>query len=171
MSIDYKKALELLKTEEPIYYDGHLKRKITGVIWRRDVGALVPRLEVLDEETDSISYVGLDKVDLAEDVKLVNPDGSVVLKACHRLEDIIDQIRTSIAYERGAGAAEGYVRMMREAIKLDKAICDFAIKESDKKVLETIKAGQDLSAEEIAKEDAALDKRIEEFEEKVYKKR
>ena len=165
MSIDYKKALELLKTEEPIYYDGHLKRKITGVIWRRDVGALVPRLEVLDEETDSISYVGLDKVDLAEDVKLVNPDGSVVLKACHRLEDIIDQIRTSIAYERGAGAAEGYVRMMREAIKLDKAICDFAIKESDKKVLETIKAGQDLTSEEIAKEDAALDKRIEEFEE------
>lgn len=165
MSIDYKKALELLKTEEPIYYDGHLKRKITGVIWRRDVGALVPRLEVLDEETDSISYVGLDKVDLAEDVKLVNPDGSVVLKACHRLEDIIDQIRTSIAYERGAGAAEGYVRMMREAIKLDKAICDFAIKESDKKVLETIKAGQDLTSEEIAKEDGDLAKRIEEFEE------
>lgn len=165
MSIDYKKALELLKTEEPIYYDGHLKRKVTGVVWRRDVGALVPRLEVLDEETDSISYVGLDKVDLAEDVKLVNPDGSVVLKACHRLEDIIDQIRTSIAYERGTGAAEGYVRLMREAIKLDKAICDFAIKESDKKVLETIKAGQDLTSEEIAKEDAALDKRIEEFEE------
>ncbi len=165
MSIDYKKALELLKTEEPIYYDGHLKRKITGVIWRRDVGALVPRLEVLDEETDSISYVGLDKVDLAEDVKLVNPDGSVVLKACHRLEDIIDQIRTSIAYERGAGAAEGYVRMMREAIKLDKAICDFAIRESDKKVLETIKAGQDLTREEIAKEDGDLAKRIEEFEE------
>lgn len=165
MSIDYKKALELLKTEEPIYYDGHLKRKITGVIWRRDVGALVPRLEVLDEETDSISYVGLDKVDLAEDVKLVNPDGSVVLKACHRLEDIIDQIRTSIAYERGAGAAEGYVRMMREAIKLDKAICDFAIRESDKKVLETIKAGQDLTREEIVKEDGDLAKRIEEFEE------
>lgn len=165
MSIDYKKALELLKTEEPIYYDGHLKRKVTGVVWRRDVGALVPRLEVLDEETDSISYVGLDKVDLAEDAKIINPDGSEVLKGCHRLEDIIDQIRTSIAYERGAGAAEGYVRMMREAIKLDKAICDFAIKESDKKVLETIRAGQDLSAEEISKEDAALDKRIEEFEE------
>lgn len=166
MSIDYKKALELLKTEEPIYYDGHLKRKVTGVVWRRDVGALVPRLEVLDEETHSISYVGLDKVDLAEDVKISNPDGSEVLKACYRMEDIIDQIKTSIAYERGAGAAEGYVRMMREAIKLDKAICDFAIKESDKKVLETIKAGQDLTGEEISKEDAALAKRIEEFEEK-----
>ena len=165
MSIDYKKALELLKTEEPIYYNGFLKSKITGVVWRRDVGALVPRLEVLDEETDSISYVGLDKVDLAEDVKIVNPDESEVLKACHRMEDIIDQIRTSIAYERGAGAAEGYVRLMREAIKLDKAICDFAIKESDKKVLETIKAGQDLTAEEISKEDADLAKRIEEFEE------
>lgn len=164
MSIDYKKALELLKTEEPIYYDGHLKRKVTGVVWRRDVGALVPRLEVLDEETDSVSYVGLDKVDLAEDVRIENPDGAEVLKACHRIEDIIDQIKTSIAYERGAGAAEGYVRMMREAIKLDKAICDFAIKESDKKVLETIKAGQDLTGEEIAREDAALDKRIEEFE-------
>ena len=165
MSIDYKKALELLKTEEPIYYDGHLKRKVTGVVWRRDVGALVPRLEVLDEETDSVSYVGLDKVDLAEDVRIENPDGAEVLKACHRIEDIIDQIKTSIAYERGAGAAEGYVRMMREAIKLDKAICDFAIKESDKKVLETIKAGQDLTGEEIVREDAALDKRIEEFEE------
>lgn len=165
MSIDYKKALELLKTEEPIYYDGHLKRKITGVIWRRDVGALVPRLEVLDEETDSISYVGLNKVDVDQDVKIVNPDGAEVLKSCHRIEDIIDQIRTSIAYERGAGAAEGYVRMMREAVKLDKAICDFAIKESDKKVLETIKAGQDLSAEEIAKEDSDLAKRMEEFEE------
>lgn len=165
MSIDYKKALELLKTEEPIYYDGHLKRKITGVIWRRDVGALVPRLEVLDEETNSISYVGLNKVDVAQDVKIINPDGAEVLKSCHRIEDIIDQIRTSIAYERGAGAAEGYVRMMREAIKLDEAICDFAIKESDKKVLETIKAGQDLSAEEIAKEDGDLAKRIEEFEE------
>lgn len=166
MSIDYKKALELLKTEEPIYYDGHLKRKVTGVVWRRDVGALVPRLEVLDEETHSISYISLDKVDLAEDVKIINPDGAEVLKACHRMEDIIGQIKTSIAYERGAGAAEGYVRMMREAIKLDKAICDFAIRESDKKVLETIKAGQDLSAEEIAKEDGDLAKRIEEFEEK-----
>ena len=165
MSIDYKKALELLKTEEPVYYDGFLKRKITGVVWRRDVGALVPRLEVLDEETNSISYVGLNKVDVAQDVKIINPDGAEVLKACHRIEDIIDQIRTSIAYERGAGAAEGYVRMMREAIKLDEAICDFAIKESDKKVLETIKAGQDLSAEEIAKEDGDLAKRIEEFEE------
>lgn len=165
MSIDYKEALELLKTEEPVYYDGFLKRKITGVIWRRDVGALVPRLEVLDEETNSISYVGLNKVDVAQDVKIINPDGAEVLKSCHRIEDIIDQIRTSIAYERGAGAAEGYVRMMREAIKLDEAICDFAIKESDKKVLETIKAGQDLSAEEIAKEDGDLAKRIEEFEE------
>lgn len=165
MSIDYKKALELLKTEEPIYYNGFLKRKITGVVWRRDVGALVPRLEVLDEETDSISYVGLNKVDVAQDVKIVNPDGAEVLKSCHRIEDIIDQIRTSIAYERGAGAAEGYVRMMREAIKLDKAICDFAIRESDKKVLETIKAGQDLTREEIAKEDGDLAKRIEEFEE------
>ena len=165
MSIDYKKALELLKTEEPIYYDGHLKRKVTGVVWRRDVGALVPRLEVLDEETHSISYVKLDKVDLAEDVKISNPDGSEVLKACHRIEDIIDQIKTSIAYERGAGAAEGYVRMMREAIKLDKAICDFSIKESDKKVIETIKASHDLTGEEIAKEDGDLAKRIEEFEE------
>lgn len=165
MSIDYKEALELLKTEEPVYYDGFLKRKITGVVWRRDVGALVPRLEVLDEETNSISYVGLNKVDVAQDVKIINPDGAEVLKACHRIEDIIDQIRTSIAYERGAGAAEGYVRMIREAIKLDEAICDFAIKESDKKVLETIKVGQDLSAEEIAKEDGDLAKRIEEFEE------
>lgn len=165
MSIDYKKALDLLKTEEPIYYDGHLKRKVTGVVWRRDVDALIPRLEVLDYETNSISYVGLDKVDLAEDVRIENPDGAEVLKACYRMEDILDQIKTSIAYERGAGAAEGYVRMMREAIKLDKAICDFAIKESDKKVLETIKAGQDLSAEEISKEEADLKKRIEEFEE------
>ena len=165
MSIDYKKALELLKTEEPIYYDGHLKRKVTGVVWRRDIDALVPRLEVLDEETHSVSYVGLDKVDLAEDVRIENPDGSEVLKACYRMEDILDQIKTSIAYERGAGAAEGYVRMMREAIKLDKAICDFAIKESDKKVLETIKAGQDISPIEIKKEDADLAKRIEEFEE------
>ncbi|WP_105300574.1 hypothetical protein [Anaerococcus marasmi] len=165
MSIDYKKALELLKTEEPIYYDGHLKRKVTGIVWRRDIDALVPRLEVLDEETHSVSYVGLDKVDLAQDVKTINPDGTEVLKACHRMEDILDQIKTSIAYERGAGAAEGYVRIMREAIKLDKAICDFSIKESDKKVLETIKAGQDLTAEEISKEDADLAKRIEEFEE------
>ena len=165
MSIDYKRALELLKTEEPVYYDGHLKRKVTGIVWRRDVDALIPRLEVLDEETHSVSYVGLDKVDLAEDVRIENPDGSEVLKACHRIEDILDQIKTSIAYERGAGAAEGYVRMMREAIKLDKAICDFAIKESSKKVLETIKASQDLSAEEIAKEDEDLAKRIEEFEE------
>ena len=166
MSIDYKKALELLKTEDPVYYDGHLKRKVTAVFWRRDVGALVPRLEVLDEETHSISYVGLDKVDLAEDVRIENPDGTEVLKACYRMEDIIDQIKTSIAYERGAGAAEGYVRMMREAIKLDKAICDFSIKESDKKVLETIKAGKDLSADEIYKEEASLKKRIEEFEDK-----
>lgn len=165
MSIDYKKALELLKTEEPIYYDGHLKRKVTGIVWRRDVDALIPSLEVLDEETHSVSYVGLDKVDLAEDVKMQNPDGSEVLKACYRMEDIIDQIKTSIAYERGVGAAEGYVRMMREAIKLDNAICDFAIRESDKKVLETIKAGQDISAEEISKEAADLAKRIEEFEE------
>lgn len=165
MSIDYKKALELLKTEEPIYYDGHLKRKVTGVVWRRDVDALIPRLEVLDYETNSISYVGLDKVDVTEDVKTINPDGAEVLKACYRMEDILDQIKTSIAYERGAGASEGYVRMMREAIKLDEAICDFTIEENNKKIVETIKANQDISPIEIAKEDEDLTKRIEEFEE------
>ena len=165
MSIDYKKALELLKTEEPIYYDGHLKKKVTGVVWRRDVGALIPRLEVLDYETNSVSYVGLDKVDLAEDVKTSNPDGDNVLKAIYRIEDILDQIKTSIAYERGAGAAEGYVMMMREAIKLDEAICDFTIKENNKKIVETIKANQDTSPIDIRKEDADLAKRIEEFEE------
>ena len=165
MSIDYKKALELLKTEEPIYYDGHLKRKVTGVVWRRDVDALIPRLEVLDYETNSISYVGLDKVDVTEDVKTINPDGAEVLKACYRMEDILDQIKTSIAYERGAGASEGYVRMMREAIKLDEAICDFTIEENNKKIVETIKANQDISPIEIAKEDEDLTKRIKEFEE------
>ena len=165
MSIDYKKALELLKTEEPIYYDGHLKRKVTGVVWRRDVDALIPRLEVLDEETHSVSYVGLDKVDLAEDVKTSNPDGDDVLKAIYKIEDILEQIKTSIAYERGAGASEGYVRMMREAIKLDEAICDFTIKENNKKIVETIKANQDTSPIDIRKEDEDLAKRIEEFEE------
>lgn len=165
MSIDYKKALELLKTEEPIYYDGHLKKKVTGVVWRRDVGALIPRLEVLDYETNSISYVGLDKVDLAEDVKTSNPDGDDVLKAIYKIEDILEQIKTSIAYERGAGASEGYVRMMREAIKLDEAICDFTIKENNKKIVETIKANQDTSPIDIRKEDEDLAKRIEEFEE------
>lgn len=165
MSIDYKKALELLKTEEPIYYDGHLKKKVTGVVWRRDVGALIPRLEVLDYETNSVSYVGLDKVDLAEDVKTSNPDGDNVLKAIYRIEDILEQIKTSIAYERGAGASEGYVMMMREAIKLDEAICDFTIKENNKKIVETIKANQDTSPIDIRKEDEDLAKRIEEFEE------
>lgn len=165
MSIDYKKALELLKTEEPIYYDGHLKKKVTGVVWRRDVGALIPRLEVLDYETNSISYVGLDKVDLAEDVKTSNPDGDDVLKAIYKIEDILEQIKTSIAYERGAGASEGYVRMMREAIKLDEAICDFTIKENNKKIVETIKSNQDTSPIDIRKEDEDLAKRIEEFEE------
>lgn len=165
MSIDYKKALELLKTEETIYYDGHLKRKVTGVVWRRDVDALIPRLEVLDYETNSVSYVGLDKVELAEDVKTSNPDGSEVLKACYRMEDILEQIKTSIAYERGEGAAEGYVRMMREAIKLDEAICDFTIKENNKKIIETVKANQDISPIDIKKEDEDLVKRIEEFEE------
>lgn len=165
MSIDYKKALELLKTEEPIYYDGHLKKKVTGVVWRRDVGALIPRLEVLDYETNSISYVGLDKVDLAEDVKTSNPDGDDVLKAIYKIEDILEQIKTSIAYERGAGASEGYVMMMREAIKLDEAICDFTIKENNKKIVETIKANQDTSPIDIRKEDEDLAKRIEEFEE------
>ena len=165
MSIDYKKALELLKTEEPIYYDGHLKRKVTGVVWRRDVDALIPRLEVLDYETNSVSYVGLDKVDVTEDVKTINPDGAKVLKACYRMEDILDQIKTSIAYERGAGASEGYVRMMREAIRLDEAICDFTIEENNKKIVETIKANQDISPIEIKKEDDDLAKRIEEFEE------
>lgn len=165
MSIDYKEALDLLKTEKPVYYDGVLKRKVTAVFWRRDVGALVPSLEVLDAETHSISYVGLDKVSLADDVVVRSPDGEKILRSIYRLEDILEQIKRSISFERGAGAAEGYVGLMREAIKLDKAICDFAIRESDKKVFETIKAGQDLSAEEIAKEDADLDKRIEEFEE------
>ena len=165
MSIDYKKALELLKTEEPIYYDGHLKKKVTGVVWRRDVGALIPRLEVLDYETNSVSYVGLDKVDLAEDVKTSNPDGGDVLKAIYKIEDILEQIKTSIAYERGAGASEGYVRMMREAIKLDEAICDFTIKENNKKIVDTIKANQDISPIDIRKEDEDLAKRIEEFEE------
>lgn len=166
MSLDFKEAMECLKSEKPVYYDGVLVRKITGLIWRRDVDALVASAEVLDEETHAVSFVGLDKLEVAPDIERDVADGQDVLKAIYRMEDILSQIKSCVIYERGAGASDGYVRMMREAIKLDEVICDFAIRESDKKVLETIKAGQDLTGEEIAKEDAALAKRIEEFEEK-----
>lgn len=165
MSIDYKEALELLKTEKPVYYDGVLKRKVTAVFWRRDVGALVPSLEVLDAETHSISYVGLDKVSLADDVVVRSPDGEKILRSIYRIEDILEQIKRSISFERGAGAAEGYVGLMREAIKLDDAICDYAIKESDRKVLETIRASKDISADEIEKESKILDEARETMDE------
>ena len=165
MSIDYKEALDLLKTEKPVYYDGVLKRKVTAVFWRRDVGALVPSLEVLDAETHSISYVGLDKVSLADDVVVRSPDGEKILRSIYRLEDILEQIRRSISFERGEGAAEGYVGLIREAIKLDEAICDYAIKESDRKVLETIRASKDISAEEIERESKILDEARETIDE------
>lgn len=165
MSIDYKEALDLLKTEKPVYYDGVLKRKVTAVFWRRDVGALVPSLEVLDAETHSISYVGLDKVSLADDVVVRSPDGEKILRSIYRMEDILEQIKRSISFERGAGAAEGYVGLMREAIKLDEAICDYAIKESDRKVLETIRASKDISADEIEKESKILDEARETMDE------
>lgn len=36
--ISYKEAMELLKSESPVYYKDQVKRKITGLIWRRDNG-------------------------------------------------------------------------------------------------------------------------------------
>lgn len=164
--------MELLKSQDPVYYDGVLKRKITGVIWRRDVDSLVASVEVLDDETDSISYVGLDKLDKAidEDIKWFDVvDALVEINKC---SEILEQMKASLIYERVDKAKDGYNRLMRRAIKLDEEIQKVDEKSFDKKVIAAID-GEDesedidvseLDYETIKKEDAALDERIESFE-------
>lgn len=166
MSLDFKEAMECLKSERPVYYDGVLMRKITGLIWRRDVDALVASAEVLDETTHAVSFVGLDKLEVAPDVERDVADGQDVLKAIYRMEDILSQIKSCVIYERGAGAADGYVRMMREAIKLDESIFDLQQKEADKKMVADIDAARkEIDPFIVKAENDKLAERIEQYKE------
>lgn len=119
--ITYKEALELLKTEIPVYYEDQKKRKLTGVTWRRDPDCLYATAEVLDEATNSISNVRLDRVYASED-EIESIDTSEALKNINQIIEILQTMKNCFIYEDVEKAKDNYNKLMRVCIKLDEAI-------------------------------------------------
>ena len=174
--ITYKEALELLKTEKPIYYKDTKKRKITGVIWRRDADSLFATVEVLDESRNCVSIVELNDIETCEE-EIVSIDSSNALVMVNELIEVLQNMKSCFIYENVNKAKDGYNKLMKKAIKLDEEIRVLTDKIDDKKVIEMIENNKkdeeagfpDLDYETIEKESKALDKRIEEFEEDSLK--
>lgn len=170
--ITYKRALELLKSEAPVYYKDVRKRKITGVIWRRDSESLYSSVELLDESMNCVSVVGLKNITESEE-EIDKLDYSLALIRVNGLFEILQNLKTSIVYEDMDRAKENYNKLLRGAIKLDGEIKSLVEKIDNKKIIEMIdknkkeeKLGyEDLDFETIEREEAALDKKIEEFDE------
>lgn len=170
--ITYKRALELLKSEEPVYYRDVRKRKITGVIWRRDSKSLYSSVELLDESMNCVSVVGLENIAECEE-EIDKLDYSLALIRVDDLFEILQRLKTSILYEDMDMAKENYNKLLKGAIKLDGEINSLAEKIDNKKIIEMIEKNkkeeelgyEDLDFETIKLEEAALDKRIEEFDE------
>lgn len=135
--ITYKEALELLKTESPVYYKDDKKRKITGVTWRRDVDSLVASVEVLDETMNGVSVVGLNNIFTSvEDIKA--PDTSVALVKINELIEILEEMKSCFRYEDIEKAKDAYNKLMRGCITLDEEIANLSESLDNKKVIEMI---------------------------------
>lgn len=174
--ITYKEALELLKTEKPIYYKDTKKRKITGVIWRRDADSLFATVEVLDESRNCVNIVGLEDVSISEEEN-DSFDSSAAVIEVNKLMEELQNMKACIIYENEEKVKDSYNRLMRGAIKLDTEIRNLSDKIKNDKIIEMIDKNKDeekfeyqeLDYETIEKESKALNKRIEEFEEDSLK--
>lgn len=119
--ITYKEALELLKTESPVYYKDSKKRKITGVTWRRDIDSLVASVEVLDESINGVSVVSLNDIYTSED-EIEAADTSGALASINELIEILDNMKSCFRYEDIEKAKDLYNKLMRGSIRLDEEI-------------------------------------------------
>lgn len=119
--ITYKEALELLKTERPVYYNDSKKRKITGVTWRRDADSLVASVEVLDESTSSVSIAKLENIVTSEEESR-SIDASEALTKINDLIEILDNMKSCFTYEDVELAKDTYNKLMRGCITLDEEI-------------------------------------------------
>ena len=119
--ITYKEALELLKTESPVYYKDSKKRKITGVTWRRDIDSLVASVEVLDESINGVSVVSLNDIYTSED-EIEAADTSGALASINELIEILDNMKSCFRYEDIEKDKDLYNKLMRGSIRLDEEI-------------------------------------------------
>lgn len=119
--ITYKEALELLKTESPVYYKDNKKRKITGVIWRRDIDSLVASVEVLDEFINGVSVVSLNDI-YTSDYEIEAADTSGALASINELIEILEDMKSCFRYEDVEKAKDLYNKLMRGSIRLDEEI-------------------------------------------------
>lgn len=135
--ITYREALELLKTESPVYYKDDKKRKITGVTWRRDVDSLVASVEVLDESINSVSAVSLNNIyTCEEDVEA--PDTSMALVKINELIETLEDMKSCFRYEDIEKAKDLYNKLMRGSIRLDEEIANLSNDMKDRQVMEMI---------------------------------
>ena len=159
--ISYKEALELLKSQRPVYYKDERKRKITGVTWRRDPDCIYASVEVLDESLNSVSHVSLDEIFTSEE-EVESIDTSKALEKINEAIEILQSMKSCFVYEDVERAKDAYNKLMRVCIKLDGDIMGLSLDVGDY-VTET--NYQDLDYESIEAERRDLDKRLEEFDE------
>lgn len=123
--ITYKEALELLKTESPVYYKDSKKRKITGVTWRRDIDSLVASVEVLDESMNGVSVVSLNNIYTSEEDIEVS-DTSMALVKINELIETLKEMKSCLRYEDIEKAKDLYNKLMRGCIRLDEEIMNLS---------------------------------------------
>ena len=161
--ISYKEALELLKSQRPVYYKDTKKRKITGVTWRRDPDCIYASVEVLDEALNSVSHVRLDDIFTSEE-EIESIDTSKALEKINEAIEILQSMKNCFVYEDVERAKDAYNKLMRLCIKLDGEIMGLSLNTGDygKNV-----DYSDLDYESIEDERRDFDKRLEEFDEDV----
>ena len=161
--ISYKEALELLKSQRPVYYKDTKKRKITGVTWRRDPDCIYASVEVLDEALNSVSHVRLDDIFTSEE-EIESIDTSKALDRINEAIEILQSMKNCFVYEDVERAKDSYNKLMRECINLDSEIMALSLNMGN---LEKDTGYSDLDYESIEAERRDLDKRLEEFDEDV----
>ena len=161
--ISYKEALELLKSQRPVYYKDERKRKITGVTWRRDPDCIYASVEVLDEALNSVSHVRLDDIFTSEE-EIESIDTSMALEKINEAIEILQSMKNCFVYEDVERAKDAYNKLMRECIKLDGEIMGLSLNTGD---FEKVTDYSDLDYESIEAERRDFDKRLEEFDEDV----
>ena len=161
--ISYKEALELLKSQRPVYYKDERKRKITGVTWRRDPDCIYASVEVLDESLNSVSHVRLDDIFTSEE-EIESIDTSKALEKINEAIEILQNMKNCFVYEDVERAKDAYNKLMRVCIKLDGEIMGLFLNTEDygKNV-----DYSDLDYETIEAERRDFDKRLEDFDEDV----
>lgn len=161
--ISYKEALELLKSQRPVYYKDTKKRKITGVTWRRDPDCIYASVEVLDEALNSVSHVRLDDIFTSEE-EIESIDISKALEKINEAIEILQSMKSCFVYEDVERAKDAYNKLMRVCINLDSEIMALSLNLGN---LEEVTDYSDLDYESIEAERRDFDKRLEEFDEDV----